>query len=86
MVPPTPRDSVTVTEGGTEYGGDEDTEMRDVSPGTFTTAQGNPLELPLDPSPTSPRGTRKKPPKKTAPVGRPRGGAAGGRATKKKKK
>ncbi|KAJ7069732.1 hypothetical protein C8F01DRAFT_1113761 [Mycena amicta] len=29
---PTPRDSATVTEGGTEYGGDEDVEMRDASP------------------------------------------------------
>lgn len=33
-IPPTPRDSATITEGGTEYGGDEDTEMHDASPGT----------------------------------------------------
>ncbi|KAJ7863059.1 hypothetical protein B0H14DRAFT_2739141 [Mycena olivaceomarginata] len=32
VLPPTPRDSVTITEGGTEYG-DDDAEMRDVSPG-----------------------------------------------------
>lgn len=32
-IPPTPRESVTVTEGGTEYG-DEDTEMRQASSGT----------------------------------------------------
>jgi len=76
-VPPTPRDSATITEGGTEYG-DEDTEMRDPSP---------------DPGPTSPtsKATRKKPPKKvaTAGTGRTRGTAASvatGRTTKKKKK
>ncbi|KAJ6508732.1 chromatin modification-related protein EAF7-domain-containing protein [Mycena sanguinolenta] len=69
-IPPTPRDSVTITEGGTEYGGDEDTDMRDVSPGTAT-------------SPTN-KGTRKKPPKK-APA-KTRTGATAGRATKKKKK
>ncbi|KAJ7107277.1 hypothetical protein C8R43DRAFT_1140257 [Mycena crocata] len=78
MVPPTPRDSVaTITEGGTEYGGDDDTEMRDVS---------------LDPSPASPasRGIRKKPPRRaTAGTGRTRGAAASAstvRVTKKKKK
>ncbi|KAJ7761517.1 hypothetical protein DFH07DRAFT_740161 [Mycena maculata] len=77
-IPPTPRDSATITEGGTEYGGDDDTEMRDPSP---------------DPNPTSPTGkvTRKKPPKKatTAGTGRTRGAAASastGRPTKKKKK
>ncbi|KAJ7784512.1 hypothetical protein B0H16DRAFT_1709220 [Mycena metata] len=78
MLPPTPRDSVTITEGGTEYGGDEDTEMRDVSP---------------DAGPTPPpgKGTRKKPPKKAATTSKARGGAAAAststaRATKKKKK
>jgi len=71
--PPTPRDSATITEGGTEYGGDEDAEMHDVSP---------------DPSAASPRGTRKKPPKKAATTtAKTRGGGAtAGRATKKKKK
>ncbi|KAJ7175909.1 chromatin modification-related protein EAF7-domain-containing protein [Mycena filopes] len=76
MLPPTPRDSVTITEGGTEYGGDEDTEMRDVSPDT-------------GPTPPPGKGTRKKPPKKTG-TGRGRGGAAAststrGRGTKRKK-
>ncbi|KAF7346367.1 hypothetical protein MSAN_01864600 [Mycena sanguinolenta] len=72
-IPPTPRDSVTITEGGTEYGGDDDTEMRDVSP---------------DPSATSPtnKGTRKKPPKKAPAKARGGATATAGRATKKKKK
>ncbi|KAJ6613304.1 hypothetical protein B0H10DRAFT_2222347 [Mycena sp. CBHHK59/15] len=75
IVPPTPRESVTtVTEAGTEYGGDEDTEMRDPSP---------------DPVPASPANkvTRKKPPKKGSTAGRGRGGAASAaRTTKKKRK
>lgn len=45
MVPPTPRDSVTITEGGTEYGGDEDAEMRDVSPGASIKYTGSQPEL-----------------------------------------
>ncbi|KAJ7250830.1 chromatin modification-related protein EAF7-domain-containing protein [Mycena haematopus] len=70
-IPPTPRDSATITEGGTEYGGDEDVEMLDVSP---------------DPSATSPtnRPARRKPPKK-APA-KTRAGAATTRGMKKKKK
>ncbi|KAJ7288280.1 hypothetical protein C8J57DRAFT_1214468 [Mycena rebaudengoi] len=74
MIPPTPRDSAaTITEAGTEYGGDEDTEMRDASP---------------DPSPTSPTNkvTRKKPPKKAAAPARTRGTAASTSATRAKKK
>ncbi|KAJ6585035.1 hypothetical protein B0H19DRAFT_1249939 [Mycena capillaripes] len=70
MVPPTPRDSVTITEGGTEYGGDEDAEMRDVSPDSTSPSKS----------------TRRKPPKKAATTGRGRGGAASGRGTTKKKK
>ncbi|KAJ7644171.1 chromatin modification-related protein EAF7-domain-containing protein [Roridomyces roridus] len=68
-VPPTPRDSVTITEGGTEYG-DEDTEMRDASP---------------DPDAPSPTGktTRKKPAKKA--VGRPRGSTSGRATKKRKR-
>ncbi|KAJ7095826.1 hypothetical protein B0H15DRAFT_946387 [Mycena belliarum] len=74
MVPPTPRDSVaTITEGGTEYGGDDDTEMRDASP---------------DPAP-SPSGktVRRKPARRG--TGRGSRGAAASTSTvrtKKKKK
>ncbi|KAJ7212067.1 hypothetical protein GGX14DRAFT_621603 [Mycena pura] len=72
-IPPTPRESVTVTEGGTEYG-DEDTEMRQASSDLGAT------------SPTN-KPTRKKPPRKvTTGTGKTRGGGASTRGTKKKKK
>ncbi|KAJ7672773.1 hypothetical protein B0H17DRAFT_1083944 [Mycena rosella] len=47
MVPPTPRDSIaTITEGGTEYGGDDDTEMHDVSPGALNSTPFNGADVP----------------------------------------
>ncbi|KAK7048401.1 hypothetical protein R3P38DRAFT_2869123 [Favolaschia claudopus] len=73
---PTPRDSATITEGGTEYG-DEDVDMRDASPD------------PSAPSPSS-RGTRKRTTSKKAAATattRTRGAtSAANRATKKKKR
>ncbi|KAJ6477390.1 hypothetical protein C8R47DRAFT_1140346 [Mycena vitilis] len=68
MIPPTPRDSVTITEGGTEYGGDEDIEMRDVSPESASPAT---------------RG-RKKPPKKPIGRPRGSGAGRGTTKKKKK--
>lgn len=91
--PETPRESVvTGTDAGTEYAEDEDTEMREPSPGEHSSSfrvLGTVAERGMLAQEASPRPARGRPPGKAAGRGRGRGGATRGtsaRGMKKKKR